>query len=356
MPHPTDHPSSSSPPRTVGLDLGDRKTHICVLDSAGEVVVETTASTTRPGLSGWLSRQPRSRVVLEASTHSRWVSQLASELGFEVVVANPRKVKLIFGDHRKNDRLDAERLARLGRVDPKLLHPIEHRSDTAQEGLVTLKAREGLVGARTKLINSARAMAKSFGERVPKCSAAHFPTKAAAHLPEALLCALQPLLDAITALSEQVALCDQRIDDLGRDVYPETAVLRQVPGVGPITSLAYVLTLEDTTRFASSRVVVAFLGLVPRQDQSSSIDKQLGITKAGDALLRKLLVQSAQYILGPFGPDCDLRRWGERRVEGGKSKRKVLVAVARRLAVLLHRLWSQGLAYDPLHAARRAAS
>jgi len=289
-------------------------------------------------------------VVLEACNQSRWTSQLLSELGYEVVIANPRQVALIYGSTRKNDRLDAYRLAELGQFKPKLLAPIEHRSDAAQLGLVAIKARESLVRTRTRLINSVRAMAKTFGERVKKVHPPGFAAKAREVLSADLLAMVGPVLDALEAVGEQIKVYDSRLRELASEVYPETEMLRQITGVGPITSLAYVLTIEDPTRFSSSRHVGAYLGLVPQQDQSGKTDTPLHISKAGSRLMRKLLVQSAQYILGPFGPDSDLRRWGLAKAgEGNKiAKRRAVVGVARKLAVLLHRLWTTGEEYKPV--------
>ena len=136
-----------------------------------------------------------------------------------------------------------------------------------------------------------------------------------------------------------------------RKAYPETLTLREITGVGPVTALAYVLTLEDPTRFNKSRDVGPYLGLTPKRDQSGKTDKALSISKAGNTYLRRLLVGSAHYILGPFGPDCDLRRYGTRIASrGGKAaKRKAVVAVARKLAVLMHQLWKNKATYDPFY-------
>ena len=155
------------------------------------------------------------------------------------------------------------------------------------------------------------------------------------------------------AVSDCIQVYDERIEKLGREKYGHTELLRQVKGVGPLTSLAYVLTLENPDRFAKSRDVGPYLGLVPKQEESGDSQPQLGISKAGDVMLRRLLVGSAHYILGPFGPDTDLRRYGLRLCErGGKNaKKRAAVAVARKLAVLLHRLWISGEVYEPLRQA-----
>jgi transposase len=335
---------------TVGLDLGDRYSEGCVVDASGEVVETFRVRTTEPALGKRLSSFPASRVVIEVGTHSPWVSRLVTRLGHEGIVANPRRVRLIAENDSKSDGFDAELLARLGRVDPTLLSPIVHRGEEAQRDLVRIRARDGLVRARSQLINQVRGFAKSLGERCPASSAEAFPRRVRAKLPGDLFPGLAALLAMIERLTGEIRAMDREIERLCREKNPETEVLRQVKGVGPITALCFVLVLEDPSRFRKSRSVGAYLGLRSRQRDSGEQRPQLRITKAGDALLRRLLVTAAQYILGPFGPDTELRRFGLRLAErGGKAaKKRAVVAVARRLAVLLHRLWSTGEVYQPL--------
>ena len=217
-----------------------------------------------------------------------------------------------------------------------------------------LKSRDMLVKSRTKLINHARGVVKANGERLPSCSTDSFVKRCKAHVPADLWPALEPIFNTISQLREQIHELDAKIDRMCREKYPETARLQQVPGVGPVTALSYVLTLEDPARFSKSRQVGPFLGLTPRRDQSGGTDKQLRINKAGDKYLRQLLVGCAQYILGPFGPDSDLRRHGLAiAARGGKNaKKRAAVAVARKLAVLLHRLWISEDAYESFHFTR----
>jgi transposase len=290
--------------------------------------------------------------VMEVGTHSAWVREIVAGCGHEVLVANPRQMEGPKQRQRKNDRIDAHRLARLGRVDPQSLCPIEHRSTEVRQDLVVLRAREALVAARTQLINTTRGLVKSAGSRLPKCSSPSFANKVETALPAEVREALLPLVRLVEMLSRSIEDYDQRIETLAAEKYPQTERLRQVKGVGALTSLAYVLTLESPERFAQSRDVGPYLGLVPKQEDSGDNQPQLRISKAGDEMLRRLLVGSAQYILGPFGPDTDLRRYGLRLCErGGKNAKKraaVAVAVARKLAVLLHRLWVSGAVYEPL--------
>ena len=346
------------PAITVGLDVGDRYTHIHALGAGGEVIREQRIRTTALALSGALGDLPRARVVLEAGPRSPWLSRLVADLGHEVVVANPRQVALIAGNQRKTDRLDAAWLARLGRFDPELLAPIRHRSEQSQHNLAVVRARDALVRSRTLLINHVRGAVKACGAALPSCTAAAFHRKTADHIPDGLRPALLPLVEAIGELTARIAAAGREVEALC-EAHPETAALRQVTGVGPITALTFVLTIEDPGRFPKNREVGAYLGLVPRQRESGERAPQLGIGKSGDAGLRRLLVQAAHYILGPFGPDTDLRRWGERYAGTGarNAKKRAIVAVARRLAVLLLALWKSGEVYEPLrHAVAREAA
>jgi len=298
------------------------------------------------------------RIALEVGGHSAWVCELLKELGHEVIVANARKLRMIFQSDSKNDRLDAEQLARVARMDSRLLYPIEHRNRSARADLAVMRSRDALVALRTRLVNHVHGVLKSFGHRVKKYPAPGFHRQVVGEIPQELQRALAPLLDTLAAIAEQVLGYDREIRRLSEKVYPETALLNQVGGVGPITALRYVLTIEDPRRIQRSRNVGAYLGLRPRQRQSGQRDPELRITKAGDRQLRCSLVQCAQYILGPFGVDSDLRRWGlELAGRGGKTaKKRAVIAVARKLAVLLHRLWLTGEVYEPLRNADRASA
>ncbi len=334
---------------TIGLDLGDKKSVICVLDGDGELIEETRIATTEAGLTRYFGGRSRTRVVLEVGTHSPWISRHLEQLGHEVLVANAWRVKLISQNHNKNDRVDAELLARLGRADPELLAPIHHRGEEAQSDLVVIRARAALVRTRTSLITCARNLVKSLGLKLPSCSCDAFYKRAYEALPASLRDSLEPLLESIKKLSLEIRTYDKRIAKLCKTKYPETASILQINGIGCTTALSFVLTLESPERFRNGRSVGAYIGLTPRRRQSSDSDPELGISKAGDGHLRALLVQCAQYILGPFGQDSELRRKGLRIAErGGKGAKKVaVVAVARKLACVMHRLWRTGEPYRP---------
>jgi transposase len=340
---------------TIGLDLGDRTSWYCVLDETGQVQLEQRVRTNAQALQEVFGTMPRSRVALEIGTHSPWISRLLSELGHEVIVANARKVRLIGENRKKDDRLDAQTLARLARIDPQLLYPVKHRGAQAQADLMMIRARASLVRARTGLVNAARGLAKSYGERLRGCNVRNMDPEKAEGLSPELQRALEPLLAAIEELSERICEYNDRIEALAQASYPQVELLKQIKGVGTLIALTFLLTLEDPHRFGKSRDVGCYLGLQPGRRQSGESDPQLHISKEGDPYLRTLLVQGAQHILGPFGIDCDLRRWGLKLAErGGKNgKKRAIVATARKLAVLLHHLWVSGEVYDPLHNSNR---
>jgi transposase len=343
---------------TIGLDLGDRNSWYCVVDEAGQIQVEQRVRTTAKALREVFGGMPRSRIALEIGTHSPWISRLLSELGHEVIVANARKVRLIGESRKKDDRLDAQTLARLARIDPELLYPVKHRSAQAQADLMMIRARAGLVRARTGLVNTARGLAKSYGERLRGCNVRDMDPEKAEGLSPELQRALEPLLSTIEELSERIVEYNDRIEALAQASYPQVELLKQIKGVGTLIALTFLLTLEDPHRFPKSRDVGGYLGLQPGRRNSGNSEPQLHISKEGDPYLRTLLVQGAQHILGPFGVDCDLRRWGLRLAErGGRNgKKRAIVATARKLAVLLHHLWVSGEVYEPLHNSRMAVA
>jgi transposase len=302
------------------------------------------------------SEEAPMRIAIEAGTHSPWASRVLEECGHEVLVANSRKLRLIYSNKRKTDEIDAENLARLARLDPKLLYPLKHRGEDSQAHMALIRSRQALVGCRTQLVNHVRGAVKSFGGRLPKCPARSFHKRASEHIPEALRPALGPILEQIGSLMERIRDNERQLEAISNECYPETNLLRQVEGIGALTALTFVLTLEDPSRFERSRCVGAYLGLVPARDQSGDRDPQKRISKEGDEMLRRLLVGSAHYILGPFGSDSDLRRHGEKIASGGakNAKKRAVVAVARKLAVLLHSLWMSGELYEPLRNAERS--
>jgi transposase len=350
--------SKVQPKLTAGLDIGDRYSYLCLIDQENGEVMEEGRLRTNPEafLRRFSSEQPM-RIAIEAGTHSPWASRVLEECGHEVLVANARKLRLIYANKRKTDEIDAENLARLARVDPKLLYPLKHRGEECQAHMALIRSRQALIGCRTQLVNHVRGAVKSFGHRLPKCPARSFHKRASEHIPEALMPALGPILQTISSLTERIRDYERQLETIAKDYYPhETDLLRQVEGVGTLTALTFVLTLENPYRFEKSRSVGAYLGLVPATDRSGDRDPQKRISKEGDQMLRKLLVGSAHYILGPFGSDSDLRRHGEKIASRGakNAKKRAAVAVARKLAVLLHSLWVSGELYEPLRKAQHS--
>lgn len=346
--------SNSSTEIVVGMDMSDKKSEICILNGAGEIVDRGQVINDLDSLSEFFSRfsDPSGVLVaMEAGTHSPWVSCHLADLGFEVLVGNPRKVRAIYASERKNDRKDAEMIARISRFDRKLFYPIKHRGKRSQAMLAVLKARDVLVKSRVQLVGSIRGMLKSMGVVISTSSPSAFAKKALREIPDEYHFGLLESLTAISQLDDSIKAYDKKITAISKEHFPETKTLSAIKGVGPITSLAFVLIIEDHKRFKRSRDVGSYLGLVPKQDQSGEVDKQLGISKTGNQLMRRLLVQSAHYIMGPFGEDCDLRRFGERLLARGgtAAKQKAITAVARKLAVKMHSMWAKGTTYKALY-------
>ena len=341
---------------TIGMDLGDKTSRYCVLDGQGEVIKEGSVATSKKGMNQVFGAMARCRIAMEVGGHSPWVSRLLERMGHEVIVANARQVKLISQSSRKDDKLDARTLGRLARIDPELLRPIRHRSEKAQMHLLEIRARAALVDARTGLINAARGFTKGQGERLPSCDADSLGPEELAGLPQQLQDCLRPLLETVEGMTEKIQESNAKLEQIARDEYPETELLRQVSGVGILIALTFVLVVDDKDRFKKSRDVGCYVGLRPKRSDSGERKPQLGITKEGDRYLRTLLVQGAQYILGYRGPDTDLRRWGlQLAARGGKNaKKRAIVAVARKLGILLHKLWVCGEVYEPLRQATAA--
>jgi len=353
-----EHDSTTQLDTCIGIDLGDRYCQVAVLDRAtGEIQEESRIPTTQRAFRRRFENLPPARIAIEVGGQSPWVSRLLNEAGHEVLVANSRKLRLIYENDSKSDRVDAEYLARLAAADPKLLHPIQHRGLKTQQHRAILVARDQAVACRTKLINSIRGMAKAVGKRLPSSSTRAFHKNMRSEIPEGLAPAIVPMLDILEAIQQKIYELEKLIETLEKEEYPQTARLRQVAGVGPVIAMNYVLTIEDPTHFPNSRAVGSFVGLRPKQKSSGGGDPELRISKAGDKMLRRHLVQGAQYILGAFGPDTDLRRWGLKlAARGGKNaKKRATVAVARKLAVLLHRLWISGEEYEPLRNSKAHA-
>ena len=348
------------PQTIIGIDLGDKKHAVCILDKEGNVVCEKSIVNRRQSLEALCKDYPGARVAIEVGTHSPWISRLLEEQGMEVIVANARKLRAIYQNERKSDELDARMLAKIARMDPEMLHPVSHRSEESQRDLLLIKLRDNLVRQRVNLINGVRGALKSLGVRLSLTTAQTSMERARRELEElqGMGAGIEPLLMALESLNKQIGEYDRMIAEAVETRHPQARKLREIGGVGPITALCFVLSIEDAGRFKDPRDVGAYLGMVPRRDQSGSTDKQLPISKAGNGYLRRLLVQCAQHVLGRYGADSDLRRYGLRLAErGGKAaKKRAIVAVARKLAVLMVTLWQKQSEYEPLRNAARLAA
>lgn len=349
------HPQKKQFRTIIGVDLGDKKHHVCVTGKGGNILCEKTVANNKEELTKLAHEHRGALFAIEVGTHSPWISRLLESNGCTCLVANARKLRAIYQNDRKCDEYDARMLAKLARVDPELLSPIEHGSEASQLHRLSITLRDSLVRQRVNIISTIRFSLKSLGIRISGCSTAYFAGRCREELEGTpLLQTLEASLDALECLNSQIKALDKQIAKTAREHYPETKLLEQIGGVGPITSLSFILAVGDAERFEDPRDVGAYFGLVPRRDQSGASDKQLPISKAGNSDLRRLLVQCAQYILGRFGPDSDLREYGLRlAARGGKAaKKKAIIATARKLAVLMLVLWKTGQTYEPTRNSR----
>jgi transposase len=337
-----------------GIDLHNKSSEVNVLDEAGEVSERARIPTTEKAFRRWFGGREPMRICIEASGLSPWVARLLRDLGHEVIVANAQRVRLIAESSLKNDRVDAETLARLVRMDPALLCPIRHRREETQRLRGMLRVRRSLVNSRTACLNTARGLLRSFGYRMP----GQRPDRLARALttgkvPEELCALVAPLVATALELDEKVQALDEDVIEVGR-TFPEVARFQQVPGVGPLVALAFVLCIEDPGRFRSSRDIASFLGLRPRMRESAEHSHFGRITRQGDAEMRKLLVQAAHGCLRSR-QDSDLKRWAQ-QLAGRIGKKKAVVALARKLAVVLHHLWVSEEDYQALRPEMAAAA
>ncbi len=333
--------------QTIGCDLGDRETVTCTLSADGKVTGRGEVKTDRESMTRWLRTQPKAHVVMEVGTHSAWISGLAKAAGHRVTVVNPHEFKLISESRRKSDMEDAELLARAARADLGLVRPVAHRREQTRIDLTLLRTRELLVRERTKLVSHVRGTLKSFGVKPGSCSPETFHEKVAPFVPEPLKLALEPVLNHLAQLNQTLKSLDGSVEKTAKKHAKVVDLLTSIPRVGTLTALAFFLVVEEHRRFKNSRDLGAYLGLAPGRRQSGDSDVQLGISKAGDALLRRLLVQCAHQVMFKSAPDSALKRWGLAKAKsGGKNgKKKMAVAIARKLAVVMHRLWVTGERY-----------
>jgi transposase len=335
---------------SLGIDLSDKTANFCRMTADGGVVAEGKVALTAAKVAElWRKHGDVDVIVLESGTPSTWVQDLLTTLGARVIVADPRKLRAVTDSVRKSDERDARMLARIGLADEDLLSPTYVRPPELRKAMTLLKVRDQQVRARTATVLEIRSQVKLAGSRMPQCDARDFHEHEDA-VPAELHDALAPLFLTLRTLDAVVAALDEQIKAVGAS-FPIVARLEKVDGVGPITALAFVAVIGDPSRFGKTRDIGAYLGLVPRRDQSGIADPSRRISKAGSGFLRRLLVQCAQTVCRPRGKDTAQRRWAHRQLDlrGKPGKRKIVVAVARKLAVVLLSLWKSGEPWTPLH-------
>jgi transposase len=343
----------------VGMDVSDKSVEIHILSKDAEEGKSLKVKNDQRSLTAFaesFERPSTVKLALETGTHSSWQAELFRSKGIETVVANARDLRMIWASDKKDDREDAKKLARLLRADPKLLHGVEVKAKERRDALAIVKARDCLSGCRTKLINTVRGLLKSEGVDSSEIKAAGFGANASALIPAELRAALEPLVAQIAKLDTELKNYDKQLTRMMK-AFDGCKEVSQIKGVGPVTSLSFVLTVGDPERFQRGERLSSYVGLTPKRDQSGETDRQCHISKTGSKLLRRNLVQAAHYVMGPFGDrDCDLRKFGERiAARGGKNaKKRAVVAVARKLAVLMLKLWKSREEYDPQWSTRRA--
>ena len=340
----------------LGMDVSQKNIElfaVCGSNGSSLPAIKTSSVALKNLFENFTVKKQQICAVLETGTHANWISTCLEDMGIEVIVAHARDLAYIYNSDKKSDRIDAEKLARLAQADRKLLHPVKLKSRKQQEDLLAIKTRDLLVAERVKLINSLRGFIRSFGYDDSSYSPETIQ-QINEILPKTIQKSLKGLFITLSQINVQIKYYDKLLEKKSKE-YPETEVLQQIKGVGPLTALAFALIIGNPHRF-TKREISSYTGLAPKRDQSGDVDKQLGISKAGNKLLRRLLVQCSQYIMGPFGEDCNLRRFGERIAARGGSiaKKKAKIAVARKLAITMMALWrNPEIKYQPNFKTRK---
>ena len=337
-----------------GIDLHQKSSQVTVVDDEGALLERASIPTTRASLERWFGPRPPMRILVEASGSSPWVVRLLRELGHEVGVVDPRRIRLVAESTLKTDRIDADTLAELARLKLRLRTLVWQRGEATQRQRGHLRVRRALVEARAGFIVTVRGLVRSFGGRIVSCRSERFADRCeATQLPAGMGEVVAPLLAAIRELNARIAAMDHVVEEVGAG-HDAVASLQAIPGVGPVVALSYVLSLEDPARFRRSRDVPGYLGLRPRLRASSDTMHRGRITKQGDPDLRRLLVQAAHAHLRST-QDTALKCWAESLIPR-VGRRKAVVALARKLAVLMHRLWVTGEVYQPRPEATATAA
>jgi transposase len=343
---------------TAAIDLGSKHSVAGWVDAEGEAIARERIASSSVALERTFGGLPAMLIVIESGGHANWVARRLRAMGHEVIVADAKRLKLLWDTKSKDDNRDTFFMARIGARCPEFLCAVEPRSLESEQNRALLRLRASLVEARVKLINSVRGVLKSFGERLPASSSEAFANKVMPLVPAELRTETCPVLLAIEHLTAQIKVYDKQVLQLCEGRYGEqTRRLLTIPGVGPLTALTFVLELDgDVERLSNSRAAGAMVGLRPMRRESGESKPELGITKEGNQMLRRYLVQCAQYMLGHHGVDCALRRWGLKLAGTSKrGKKRAVAATARKLAVLLHTLWRKDVDFDPGIGLERAA-
>jgi len=328
-----------------GMDLHQWHTDVCVLGDDGVVQERARFLTNRERLERFFRGRKPMRVVMEAGGSSPWVARLVESCGHEVLVCNPRNVRVIAESTLKTDERDAETLARLARLDEGVLGSVRPRSEEAQQLRNELKVRGALVETRTKLINTTRGILRAMGYVVHGGSSRKFTGRVRQmELPDELARTVMPLLSQIDSVSEEIGRCEEKLQERVKEM-PEVRLLEEIPGVGPIVALYFVASVDDPDRYLSPRNVASFFGLRPVMRSSGKRSYYGRITRHGDPEMRRLLIQAAHALMRS-NTRCRLQDWA-RDLEARKGKAKAMVALARKLAVLMVRLWRAGEVFEP---------
>lgn len=333
---------------SCGIDLAVRSSAICIMSSRGAVVMERVVPTDEAGLLAGVAGRARMRCILEASPLAEWAAAVLEGAGHEVIVIDPRKAKGVIASKKKTDKLDARNLARMGLTG--WYTQVHRKSSQARATRTFLQARAGLVQTALAQGSRIRGLLRAHGIKLGPVAESQFASrvKQAAQQQAGLWPMLEPLVKVWRqALEGAERMRKQMASQASAESVPRQ--LMTVPGVGPLVASTYVATIDEPRRFRSSRQVPAYLGLVPSVEQSGQREVHGRITREGDGLLRSYLIEAAQVLLTRTRRSCSLKRWGL-RLWKKKGLAKARVAVARKLAILLHRLWITGETFDPARA------
>jgi transposase len=333
----------------VAIDLGGRESQICVRSSDGSIVEERRELTKR--LPGWLKKQPHSRVVVETCAEAFWVADQAKAAGHQVRVIPATAVRALGVGARgvKTDRRDAQVLSEVStRIE---LGSVHIPSTESRDRKTLCGLREGLVGARTMLINTVRGWLRRQAGRPRAGAAETFPRRVREHLANAkaeLPSAIERQLQVIDDLSARIAEADKELEAIASQD-ATCQLLQTMPGVGPVTSVRFTAALDQVERFPNAHALQSYLGIVPGENSSSDRQRRTSITKAGSPEVRTALVQ-ASWTLRRVRPKDPMVLWCL-EVEKRRGRRVAIVALARKMAGVLYAMWRDGKRYEPERSA-----